>query len=100
MRQEDTPGNIRRNMPNPIPVMVLCRLAVDKHWQHKGLGGDILSDTTKRILQVSKIVGSRAIVVHAISDNARRFYEYHGFRSSPTDQMDMMISLKEAATKL
>ncbi len=100
VRQEDVPGNIKRNMPNPIPVMVLGRLAVDIHWQHKGLGGDILSDSIKRILQASSIVGSRAIVVHALSDKAKHFYEHYGFRSSPTDQMDLMISLKEAEAKL
>ena len=100
VRNEDAPGNIRRNMPDPIPVMVLGRLAVDLRWQHKGLGGDILSDSLKRTLQASSIVGSRAFVVHALSDSAKHFYEHYGFRPSPTDPMDLMISLKEAEAKL
>ncbi|MGR3317796.1 MAG: GNAT family N-acetyltransferase [Candidatus Anammoxibacter sp.] len=100
VRREDAPGNIRRNMPDPIPVMVLGRLAVDLRWQHKGLGGDILSNAIKRTLQASSIVGSRAFVVHVLSENAKRFYEHYGFRPSPTNQMDLMISLKEAEATL
>ena len=100
VRQEDAPGNIRRNMPDPISVMVICRLAVDTHWQDKGLGGDMLSNAVKCILNASDIVGSRSIIVHALSDNARRFYEHYGFLSSPSDPMDLMISIKEVKEKL
>lgn len=96
----EAPGRVRRNMPDPIPVMVLGRLAVDCQWQKKGLGQDLLSDAVKRTLQVATIVGIRAIVVHAISDQAKKFYQQFGFQSAPTDPLDLMISLKDVQANL
>ncbi len=96
----DAPGGIRRNMPDPIPVMVLGRLAVHLKWQKKGLGGDLLADAVKRTLQAADIAGIRAFVVHALSDEAKRFYERFGFQPSPTDPMDLMITLKDAKANL
>jgi len=97
---EDAPGRIRRNMPDPIPVMVLGRLAVHLDWQRKGLGGDLLADAVKRTLQAANIAGIRAFVVHALSDEAKRFYEQFGFQPSPTDPMDLMITMKDAQENL
>lgn len=94
------PGRIRRNMPDPIPVMVLGRLAVHWDWQKKGLGGDLLADAVKRTLQAADIAGIRAFVVHALSDEAKQFYERFGFQPSPTDPMDLMITLKDAQANL
>ena len=94
------PGRVRRNMPDPIPVMVLGRLAVHLDWQKKGLGGDLLADAVKRTLQAADIAGIRAFVVHALSDEARQFYERFGFQPSPTDQMDLLIILKDAQANL
>ena len=94
------PGRVRRNMPDPIPVMVLGRLAVHLDWRKKGLGRDLLADAIRRTLQVADIAGIRAFVVHALSDKAKRFYERFGFQASPTDQMDLMMTLKDAKTHL
>ena len=96
----DAPGRIRRNMPDPIPVMVLGRLAVHLDWQKKGLGGDLLADGVKRTLQAAEIAGIRAFAVHALSDEAKQFYERFGFQPSPTDPMDLMITLKDAQANL
>ncbi len=96
----DAPGRIRRNMPDPIPVMVLGRLAVHLNWQKKGLGSDLLADAVKRTLQASEIAGIRAFVVHALSDAAKQFYERFGFQPSPTDPMDLMIALQDAQENL
>ena len=96
----DAPGRIRRNMPDPIPVMVLGRLAVHLNWQKKGLGGDLLADGAKRTLQAAEIAGIRAFVVHALSAEAKQFYERYGFQSSPTDPMDLMVTLKDAQENL
>ena len=96
----DAPGRIRRNMPDPIPVLVLGRLAVHLNWQKKGLGGDLLANAVKRTLQAADIAGIRAFVVHALSEEAKRFYEQFGFHPSPTDPMDLMITLKEAQANL
>ena len=94
------PGRVRRNMPDPIPVMVLGRLAVHLDWQKKGLGRDLLADAIRRTLQAADIAGIRAFVVHALSDEAKRFYERFGFQSSPTDPMDLMMTLKDAKAHL
>jgi GNAT superfamily N-acetyltransferase len=88
-------GRVRRNMPEPIPVMVLGRLAVDRTYHGQGLGRSLLKDAILRTLQAAEIVGIRAILVHAISQDARRFYEHCGFHASPIDPMMKMLSLTE-----
>lgn len=93
---EQVPGRIRRNMPDPVPVMILGRLAVDKAFQGKGIGTGLLKDAVLRTMQAAEIAGIRAILVHAISDAAKRFYEAHGFIASPVDPMTVMITLAEA----
>jgi len=87
-------GNIKRNMPEPIPVMIIARLAVHKNWQKKGIGPSLLQDAILRTKQASKIAGIRAILVHAISTNAKGFYQYFGFKESLIDPMILMINLK------
>lgn len=89
-------GRIKRNMPDPIPVMILGRLAVDKEFQGKGIGAGLLKDAVLRTMQAAEIAGIRAILVHAISDAAKRFYEAYGFIASPVDPMTVMITLAEA----
>jgi GNAT superfamily N-acetyltransferase len=89
-------GKIRRNMPNPVPVVLLGRLAVDRAWQGKGLGADLLRDAVLRTLGAAGTIGVRAMLVHAISDEAGRFYEKHGFRASAVEPMTLMITIEEA----
>ena len=89
-------GRTRRNMPDPIPVMVLGRLAVDTTWQGRGLGRGLLRDAVLRTVQAAEIAGIRAILVHAISDEAKRFYERCGFAPSPFDPMTLMITVSDA----
>jgi GNAT superfamily N-acetyltransferase len=90
----DAPGPIRRNMPDPIPMVILGRLAVDKSAQGGGLGAALLQDATIRAAEAAAIIGVRGILVHAISDKAKAFYEYYGFVSSPTMPMTLVFSLK------
>ncbi len=89
-------GKVRRNMPDPVPVVLLGRLAVDKNWQGKGIGADLLCDAVLRVVAAAETVGIRAILVHAISDVAKTFYEKHGFRASPVEPMTLMITIEEA----
>jgi predicted N-acetyltransferase YhbS len=93
----DATGRIRRNMPDPVPVMVIGRLAIDCALQGQGMGPALLRDAVLRTLQAAEIAGIRAILVHAISDRARRFYESCGFAASPVDSMTLMIPVAEAA---
>ena len=94
------PGRIRRNMPDPVPVMILGRLAVDRAWRGRDLGRSLLRDAVLRTLQAAKIGGIRAILVHAISDQAKRFYEHYGFVASPIDPLTLMITVAEAGKAL
>ena len=93
-------GHIRRNMPEPIPVMIIGRLAIDRGFQGRGLGKALLRDAVLRTLQAAAIAGMRAILLHAISENAKRFYIHCGFSESPLDPMMMMISVAEAERTL
>ncbi|TGP90251.1 MULTISPECIES: GNAT family N-acetyltransferase [unclassified Mesorhizobium] len=90
----EAPGIVRRNMPDPIPMVVLGRLAVDGSWQRKGLGAALLQDAVLRAGQAATILGIRGIFVHAISDEAKAFYEHYGFAASPKNPMTLVLSLK------
>jgi GNAT superfamily N-acetyltransferase len=90
----EAPGAIRRNMPDPIPMAVLGRLAVDVNWQGKGLGAALLQDAVLRTGLAANILGIRGILVHAISDEAKAFYEHYGFAASPRNPMTLVLSLK------
>ncbi|MBZ9723369.1 GNAT family N-acetyltransferase [Mesorhizobium sp. CO1-1-11] len=90
----EAPGIVRRNMPDPIPMVVLGRLAVGTGWQGKGLGAALLQDAVLRAGQAATILGIRGIFVHAISDEAKAFYERHGFAASPKNPMTLVLSLK------
>jgi GNAT superfamily N-acetyltransferase len=94
------PGRVRRNMPDPVPVMIIARLAVDRLFQSFGHGQGLLRDAVLRTLQASSIAGIRVILVHAISEQARVFYENHGFITSPMDPLTLMITLREAEREL
>lgn len=94
------PGKVRRNMPAQIPVMVIGRLAVDINWQGKGIGYALVRDATLRTLQAAEIAGIRAIIVHAISEEAKKFYEKCGFIPSPVALMTLMITITDAKASL
>jgi len=88
-----TSGQLKRNMPDPIPMAVLGRLAVDRSMQRKGLGVALLKDAVLRVQQAASIVGIRGIIVHAISKEAQTFYEYHGFKSSIGNPRLLILSI-------
>jgi len=92
---DNAPGRFRRNMPDPIPVAVLARLAVDRAWQEKGIGRALFRDAARRVAHASSVIGIRGIVVHAISEEARSFYVALGFDPSPREPMTLMVTLKD-----
>lgn len=93
-------SRVRRNMPDPIPVMVLARLAVDLSWQGHGIGSDLLRDAILRTINVSEMAGIKAIIVHAIDQQAAKFYQERGFKESPILELMLMISVQEARQAL
>ncbi len=96
---KEAPGKMKRNMPDPIPVMVLGRLAIDQQYQGKQLGNALLRDAILRILQAAEIAGIKAIIVHAISEEAKKFYLNCGFIVSPADPMTLILSLESITGK-
>jgi len=88
-------GRVRRNMPDPLPVMVLGRLAVDRDYQHRSIGTGLLRDAVLRTIQAAEIAGIRAVLVHAISETAKHFYERNGFVPSPVDPLTVMLPLTD-----
>jgi GNAT superfamily N-acetyltransferase len=89
----EAPKSMQRNMPDPIPVMVLGRLAVDQRYQRQGIGKALLRDGILRVMQAAEIVGVKAMLVHAISEKAKRFYQAHGFLESPIAPMTLCLVL-------
>ncbi|PDT12458.1 GNAT family N-acetyltransferase [Rhizobium sp. M1] len=95
VRQPEAPGRFRRNMPDPIPVAVLGRLAIDQSHQGRGIGRALVRDAGLRLVNAAEILGIRGLLVHAISDGARAFYEAVGFLPSPSDPMMLMVGLHD-----
>ncbi|MGC8703405.1 MAG: GNAT family N-acetyltransferase [Thiomonas sp.] len=89
-------GGVRRNMPDPVPVMVLARLAVDVHAQGIKLGGALLQDAVNRAVNVAQNTGVRALLVHALHERAKLFYAHYGFQVSPADPHVLMLRLSHA----
>lgn len=90
---ESVPGSLKRNMPEPIPVILVGRLAVHAGWKGSGIGRGLLKDAVLRAVNVSNEIGARALLCHAISQSAKNFYEHFGFVESPIDAMTMMLDL-------
>jgi len=93
-------GRLRRNMPDPIPVVVLARLAVDRAHQGRGLGRALLQDAGRRVLKAADAIGIRGLLVHALDEDARVFYQRLGFDPSPLDPMTLMITLADLRASL
>jgi GNAT superfamily N-acetyltransferase len=96
----EAPGRFRRNMPDPIPVVILGRLAVDRSFQGKGVGRALVRDAGSRVIQAADTIGIRGLIVHALSAEAKAFYEHVGFSPSPLDSMTLMISLADLKASL
>jgi GNAT superfamily N-acetyltransferase len=97
---EAAPGRFRRNMPDPIPVVVLGRLAISRHYQGMGLGRALFQDAAQRALHAADAIGIRGLLVHALSDEARNFYLGLGLEVSPLDPMVLMVRMSDLRTGL
>lgn len=93
------PRKIKRNRPDPIPVMVLGRLAIDQEYQGNKLGSALLREAILRVLQAADIVGIKAFLVHAISAEAKKFYIDRGFIVSPFEPMTLALPLASITGK-
>lgn len=95
------PGaKVRRGMPDKVPLLLLGRLALDVSAQGQGLGADLLADAVCRCCAAADIVGARAIIAHAIDDEAANFYSHYGFVPSPLSEHVMLLPIEEARAEV
>ena len=97
---EAATGRFRRNMPDPIPVAVFARLAVDRQWQGRSIGRGLFRDAALRVAQAADAIGIRGIIVHALSEEAKNFYLALGFEPSPREPMTLMVTLSDIRAAL
>jgi GNAT superfamily N-acetyltransferase len=96
VEQEEAPARVKKGLArHSIPIMLLARLAVDRHWQKQGIGAALLKDAMLRTLQAADIAGIRAVVVHAKDDRAKGFYARYDFLPSPSDPFHLFMLLKD-----
>ena len=100
-RKAETTARVSKGLANhPVPLILLTRLAVDKSEQGTGLGKALLKDALRRIADAADIVGARAVLVHAIDEGAAAFYRHFGFEQSPTDDLHLMLLMKDLRANL
>jgi GNAT superfamily N-acetyltransferase len=100
MSRDDAPKWAKSNMPNPLPIIVLGRLAVDSRHQGQGLGKHLLREAMQRTLDAARHVGARALVVHAVDDEAISFYVPFGFQSFPAESRTLFLPIETIANSL
>jgi GNAT superfamily N-acetyltransferase len=93
-------GKARRNSPNPVPAVLLGRLAIDANAQGSGLGRSLVRDAILSTLAAADRVGVRILLVHALHEQAAEFYEKLGFKHSPTDPLHLYLLLADARKSL
>ncbi len=96
----DLPGKVRRNAPNPVPAVLMGRLAIDTQAQGSGLGRFLVRDAILSTLAAANRIGVRILLVHALHEPAATFYEKLGFKRSPTDQLHLYVLLADARKSL
>lgn len=95
LAREEASGRIRRNQPDPLPAMLLGRLAVDISHQGEGLAAALLKHFLIKALQVSELTGLRLVLVHAKDRRVADFYRHFGFENSPFDDQTLMLLIKD-----
>jgi GNAT superfamily N-acetyltransferase len=100
VQHQGAPRKLRQNSPDPIPVVIIGRLAVDKTLQGRGIGRGMLKDSLLRITKASELVGARAVIVHAVDQESVPFYARYGFRSFPSMNQTLFLTIEETIKAL
>ena len=96
LARDDATSLLRKNTPDPIPVILIGRLAVDERFKGDGLGFSLLQDAISKGIEASRVVGARAFIVHALNDSAESFYRKFGFTLVPESARVMYILIQDA----
>ncbi|NIW24669.1 MAG: GNAT family N-acetyltransferase, partial [Gammaproteobacteria bacterium] len=91
---------LKRNSPEPVPMALIGRFAIDDRYQKRGIGKALMKDAILRIAQASEQIGIKGVLLHAIDDDAKAFYARCGFRPSGVEDNLLMATLKEIAAEL
>ncbi|OJU39998.1 MAG: hypothetical protein BGN97_14430 [Microbacterium sp. 69-10] len=97
---DDANAALKRNSPNPIPVILIGRLAVDERYEGVGLGRSLLRDALSKAVTAARIVGARAVIVHALNESAAAFYEKYGFATVPHGERVMYMLMSDIEKSL
>jgi GNAT superfamily N-acetyltransferase len=101
VRREESPERVAKGLArHPIGVILLARLAVDRMEGGTGLGRTLLIDALSRALAASDAIGARAVLVHALDEEAASFYKKFGFEPSPLDPKQLMLLMKDLRATL
>ena len=98
LTRAEATGRTARNQPDPLPAMLLGRLAVDREYQGRGLAAAPLNHFLLKVLEVAEHTGVRIALVHAANDTAAGFYRRYGFEPSPVDDLTLMLLVRDIAT--
>ena len=95
------PRSVRTGQPpNPIPCLLIGQLAIDREYAGQGVGVALLAHALKRCLMSARLTGGRAVIVHAVDDEAAQFWRRRGFAPSPSDPYRLFRSLADIAASL
>lgn len=100
VQHEGAPRKLRHNAPNPTPVVIIGRLAVEKTLQGKGIGRGLLKDALLRVTRASDLVGARAVIVHAVDQEAVPFYARYGFKQFPFGNQSLFLTVEDIVSSL
>lgn len=96
VNREDAPMRVAKGAPNhPIGVVLLARLAVNEAEKGAGLGRALLKDALVRSVSAAGIIAVRAVLVHALNEEARRFYMRFDFEPSPVHPLHLMLLMMD-----
>ena len=98
LTRAEATGRAGCNQPDPLPAMLLRRLAVDREHQGRGLAAALLKHFLLKVLEVAEHTGVRVALVHAANDTAANFYRHYGVEPSPVDDLTLMLLVKDIAT--
>lgn len=93
--RSDFRAKFKRDMPDPIPAVLLGRLAVATQFQNHGLGESMLHEAIRKSKRIAEELGAAVLIVHPVSERASLFYRKHGFSNTKNENPMLFIDLHD-----